>query len=351
MKRPECYHISPLYEGQDVLTAWGVNDAETNYIIERVFNESFSQALTGYTWDNLDSSDESWEVRDRSGQNWHQLDTRIGRGRSWERRDYDGFTWARLDDSGYTWKESDNLEISFEIFRGRGNENHKIGKGRTWTELDLHMDTWSGMAMTGHTWAEAELVTLPGLSWDCLESMWLTCEEWEGRELTFAELEHLVPADVHQSMTDTVPIGAENAMYRIKALGPEGEESDYLTTLQQPVTPIFYRKGTAEYPVEAGKRYLIALRADEVCGLDKVRLTLRYDPHLLELVSVAADSKWPVAAPGNYPEEQVRIDSMEPGKVWFQSTKLLEPEESFSGLITVVELRAKGWGRAAVSLS
>lgn len=193
-------------------------------------------------------------------------------------------------------------------------------------------------------------MTLPGISWESFESRWLTFDEWEGKGLTFHELDTQKQIEEHRGMTDFIPIGASNAMYRIKAYDSQGDESDYLTTEQMPVIPVFYRSSTMEYPVKTGKRYAVLLKAQEVSGLDKIRMNLRYDPYLLELTSLAAGNLRSIIEPGNYPEENLRIYSNIPGKLWFQSTRQLSQNECFSGSIALVEFIARGTGSAAVSL-
>lgn len=351
MKRPECFHIPTLYEGETAQISWGTMEADKNYLVERIFNESFSQALSGYTWDNFDSTNESWSKHDQDALSWHQIEIRTGRGQHWERLDYEQLSWSQIEADSHTWQQLESREISFEIFRGSGVEVTGVEQGRTWLEFDWLNETWGSLEMTGHSWKEGEKVALPGLEWEDIDARWLTFEEWENKGLTFRELDTQNRVEGHRGMTDTISIGAANAMYRIKAYDPDGEESDYLTTLQLPVIPIFYRNSVTSYPVKAGKRYLFLLNAQEVCGLDKICMNLHYNPYLLELTDFAAGSLRNVTKPGHYPEEQLRIYSSIPGKVWFQSTKPLGQNECFSGAITLVEFTAKGTGTATVSLS
>jgi len=179
----------------------------------------------------------------------------------------------------------------------------------------------------------------------------MTFDDWEKKELTFQELEEQLRAEKHRGMTDSVPIGAANATYRIKAKSSNDEDSDYLTTSQLPVIPIFYRDSVMEYPVKAGKRYRILLKAQDIYGLDKVRMNLRYNPYLLELNDFSAFSSKKIVAAGDYQAEQLRIYSSVPGKVWFQSTKSVKSGECFTGSISLVDFIAKGTGVATVSLS
>jgi hypothetical protein len=350
MNRPECLHIPTLYEGEQAQISWGAVEADENYIVERVFNESFLQALSGYTWDNIDSTNEPWSRYDQAALDWHKIETRTGKGQHWERLDYEQLSWSQLENHSYTWQQLESREISFEIFNGPGVKRPGVEKGCTWLELDELNIAWSGLDQYGYSWEEGEKVTLPGLSWESIDSRWLTFNEWEGKELTFHELDTQKHKEEHRGMTDSIPIGASNAMYRIKAYGSNGDESDYLATAQLPVIPIFYRSSIMEYPVKTGKRYAVLLKAHEVSGLNKIRMNLRYNPYLLELTSLAAGSLKSITEPGNYPEENLRIYSSIPGKLWFQSTRQLSQNECFSGSIAVVEFIAKGTGSATVSL-
>lgn len=350
MNRPECLHIPTLHEGEQAQISWGAVEADKNYTVERVFNESFLQALTGYTWDNFDSTNKPWSRHDQSALNWHQIETITGKGQHWERLDYEQLSWSQFENHSYTWQQLESREISFEIFKGPGAIQPGIEQGRTWLELDELNKVWSSLEESGHSWDEAEKVTLPGISWESIDSRWLTFNEWEGKGLTFHELDTQIQIEEHRGMTDSIPIGAYNAMYRIKAHGSEGDESDYLTTQQLPVIPVFYRRSTMEYPVKPGKRYAVLLKAQEVSGLDKVRMNLRYNPYLLELTSFAAGSLRSITEPGNYQEENLRIYANIPGNVWFQSTRQLSQNECFSGSIALVEFIAKGTGNAEVSL-
>ncbi len=350
MNRPECLHIPTLHEGEQAQISWGVLEADKNYIVERVFNESFLQALSGYTWDNFDSTEESWSSCDQTGLNWHQIETRSGKGQSWDRLDYEQLNWTQLENHLSTWQQLESLEISFEIFKGLGVERPGIEHGRIWLELDELNKTWSDLEESGYSWAEGEMVTLSGISWESFDSRWLTFNEWEGKGLAFHELDTQKQIEEHRRMTDFIPIGASNAMYRIKAYDSKGDESDYLETAQVSVIPVFYRSSTMEYPVKSGKRYAVLLKAQEVSGLNKIRMNLRYNPYLLELTSLAAGNIRNITKPGYYPEENLRIYSSISGNLWFQSARQLSQNECYSGSIALVEFVAKGTGSAAVSL-
>ena len=351
MNRPECLHIPTLYEGENAQISWDAVDTDKNYIVERIFNESFLQALSGYTWDNFDSINEPWSTHDQAAQNWQQLETITGKGEHWERLDYEQLSWLQFENHSYTWQQFENLDISFEIFNGLGVERAGIEQGRTWLELDELNETWSSLEIPGHSWQEGELVTLPGLSWESIDSRWLTFNEWEEKGLTFHELDTQKQIEKHRGMTDSISLGASNAMYRMKAYDTQGNESEYLTTAQLPVIPVFYRNSTMEYPVKAGNRYVVLLKAQEVSGLEKIRMNLRYNPYLLELTNLAAGSLKSITKPGNYPEENLRIYSSIPGNLWFQSTRQLSQNECFSGSIALAEFFAKGIGNAEVLLS
>lgn len=350
MNRPGCLHIPTLHEGEQAQISWEAMEEDKNYTVERIFNESFLQALSGYTWDNFDSTDEPWSSHDQDALNWHQIETKEGKGQHWERLDYEQLNWSQLEDHSNTWQQLESREISFEIFKGPGIERPGIEQGRTWLELDELNKTWGSLDDSVHSWDEGEKVTLPGISWEGIDSRWLAFNEWEGKGLTFHELDIQEQIEEHRGMTDSIPIGASSAMYRIKAYCPEGDESDYLTTAQLPVIPVFYRSSTMEYPVKAGKRYTVLLKAQEVSGLEKIRMNLRYNPYLLELTSLAAGSPRIITEPENYPEENLRIYSSIPGNLWFQSTRQLNQNECFSGSIALIEFIAKETGSAAVSL-
>lgn len=350
MNRPECLHIPLLYEGEQARISWGAVEADENYSLERVFNESFSQTLTGYNWDNYDSSNEPWSSHDQAYLNWHQIETRTGKSQHWERLDYEQLSWSQLESHSYTWQQLENRDISFEIFKGPGTELPGIEQGRTWLELDEHNNTWSSLEKSENTWDEGEKVTLPGISWESIDSRWLTFNEWERKGLNFHELDSQKQIEEHQGLIDSIPIGVSNAMYRIKAYASNGDESDYLETAQLSVIPIFYRNSTMEYPVKAGKRYTVLLTAQEVSGLERIHMKLKYDPYLLELNSFSAGSPKSITKPGSYPEENVKIYSSMPGNLRFQSTRQLSKNQCFSGSIALVEFVAKGTGSAVISL-
>lgn len=350
MNRPECLHIPFLYEGERAEISWEAMERDKNYTVERVFNETFSQALSGYTWDNYDSTDEPWSRNDQVALNWHQIETRTSKGQQWERLEYEQLSWSQLEQQAYTWKQLESREISFKIFKGLGVERPGIEHGWTWLELDELNNSWSSMEKSEHSWEKLEKITLPGISWDSIDSRWLTFNEWEEKDLTFDELDTQNQVKEHRGMTDFIPIGAPNAMYRIKAYDSNGYESEYLETAQLSVIPVFYRNSTMEYPVKAGKRYTLLMKAQEVSGLDKIRMNLRYNPYLLELVSFSTGGIKSIKEPGNYSEENIKIYSSIPGNLRFQSTRQLNENECFSGSIALVEFIAKGTGSAALSL-
>jgi hypothetical protein len=350
MSQPECLHIPTLYEGEQAQISWEAVEAEENYTVERVFNESFSQALSRYTWDNFDSTNEPWSRHDQAALNWHQIETRTGKGQHWERLDYEQLSWSQLENYLYNWQQLECREISFEIFKGLGVERPGIEQGRTWLELDELNKASRSLEKSENSWDEGEKVTLPGISWESIDSRWMKFDEWERKGLTFQELDTQKQIEEHRGMTDSIPIGATNAMYRIKAYDSKGDESDYLATTQLPIIPVFYRSSTMEYPVKTGKRYTVLLKAQEVSGLDKIRMNLRYDPYLLELTNFAAGRLKSITEPGNYPEENVKIYSSISGNLWFQSTRQLIRNECFSGSIALVEFVAKGTGSAVISL-
>lgn len=350
MNRPECIHIPTLHEGEQAQISWETEETDKNYMVERVFNESFLQALSGYTWDNFDSANEPWSSLDQAARNWQHIETRTGIGRHWERLDYEQLSWTQFETRSYTWQQLESREISYEIFKGPGVRRPGIEQGRNWLELDVLRKAWSSLEESGHSWEEGEKLTLPGISWESMDSRWLTFREWEDKEWTFHQLDTQKHIEEHRGMTDIIPIGVSNAGYRIKAYDSKGDESDYLTTVQLPVIPVFYRSSTMEYPVKTGKRYTVLLKAREVSGLDKIRMNLRYQPYLLELTGIAAGSLRCITEPGNYPDENLRVYSNIPGNLWFQSTRLLGQNECFSGSIALVEFIARGTGIAAVSL-
>lgn len=350
MNRPECLHIPTLYEGEQAQISWGAVEVDEKYKLERLFNESFSQALSGFTWDNFDSSNEPWSSHDEDFLNWHQIETRIGKGQHWERLDYEQLSWSDLESLSFTWQQLESRDISFEIFRGLGVELSGMEQGRTWLEMDELNNTWSCLEKSEYSWEEEEKLTLPGISWEGIDSRRLTFNEWEIKELNFHELDSKKQIEKHRGLIDSIPIGASNAMYRIKTYAPNGDESDYLETAQLPVIPIFYRSSTMEYPVKVGKRYTVLLKAQEVSGLDKIRMNFRYDPYLLQLNNFAAGSPQNITEPGIYPEENVKIYSAIPGNLRFQSTRQISPNECFSGSIALVEFVAKGTGSAVISL-
>lgn len=350
MNRPECLHIPTLHEGEQAQISWGAVESDKKYIIERVFNEPFLQAILGYTWDNIESTNNSWSMYDQASLTWHQIENRTGKGQHWEFLDYKQLSWSQFENQLYTWQQLERQETCFEIFKGSGDERPGIEHGCTWLELDELNKTWASLEIFGQSWEDCENNTLPGLSWESIASRWLTFNKWDEKNLTFHELDTQKQIEKHQGITDSIPIGALNTMYRIKAYDINGKESDYLETEQVPVIPIFYRNSTMEYPVKIGKRYTVLLKAQEVSGLDNIRMNLRYDPYLLELINLTNGSLRSVVKPGNYPEENLRIYSNIPGKLWFQSTRKLNQNECFSGSIALVEFIAKGTGFASISL-
>ncbi len=350
MKQPQCLHIPPLYEGESAQISWGVMESDTNHIIERVFNETFSQASTGYTWDNIATINASWSQYDQEDLTWQQIENRLSMGQSWERLDYNGFSWAEIEAKFYTWQQLESLEVNFEIFRGAGTDCSSFEEGSAWYELEALNKTWSDIESMNYSWDDWEKMKQFGLSWNSIEAKWLSFHEWESKGLTFAELDRQMDAEEHRGMTDFIRIGSKNATYRIKAYNSAGDESDYLTTSQLPVIPIFYRDSEAKYPVESGKSYCILLTAADVHGLNRVNMNLRYDSNILELVDMSAQSDTKVLIPGNYQKEYLELYSHFNGNMWFRSTRPVNADECFSGIIALVKFTAKQSGTATVSL-
>ncbi len=351
MKQPECLHIPTLHEGKSAQISWGVVGTDANYLLERVFNDSFETALLGYTWDNYDSTYGSWNKHEQELFNWNQIESLTGKGRTWENLDYEHLYWSQIEDSFYTWKQFELQDISFEIFRGLGSKKAGVNPGIIWLDLDDLIRNWNGLELSGYSWEEFELLSLPGISWDDIEARWQTFDEWEKNAFTFQEWENQWDEGEHQEMTDSISIGATTAAYRMKAYNADGDTSEYLTTDILPVIPLFYRNDTAHYPVQAGKRYWVLLRAADVYGLDQIRMNLCYDPQLLTLTNFAAHTSGYVYKPGKYPEAHLDIYYNSPGKVRFQSTQPMQQDECFSGSITLVEFTAKENGTAKVSLN
>ena len=249
MNRPECFHIPALHEGEQAQISWGTVETDKSYIVERVLNEAFLQGLSGYSWENIDSTNEPWNRLEQAALDWSQIENSSGRGQHWERLDYRQLSWLQLENHSYSWQQLELKEINFEIFNGPGAERAGVEQGCTWLELDELNEAWSRLEDSGYSWEEGEKAMLPGLPWEGIDFRWLTFDEWEGKELTFHELDTQNQTEEHRGMTDFFPIGAFSAMYRIKAYDINGGESDYLTTAQLPVIPIFYRRGAMEYPV------------------------------------------------------------------------------------------------------
>ncbi|MGL5437831.1 MAG: hypothetical protein ACRDBO_21020 [Lachnospiraceae bacterium] len=350
MKQPECLHIPTLYEDESAQISWGLVEENTNHIIERIINDTFLQALSGYSWSNIASINDPWSKYDQEALNWQQIETRTSKGQIWERLDYNGFDWAEIEKQANTWQQLECQDTNFEIFRGSGTDCSSFEVGSTWLEIDSLNNNWSDLEAKLYSWDNWERMTVLGLSWDSIEAKWLSFAEWQKKGLTFQELD-TQSIEEHRGMTDFIPIGSDNAMYRIKAYNSDGDASDYLTTTQLPVIPIFYRKGFMKYPVKAGNRYLILLKAQDVYDLNRVKMNLHYNQQLLELVNFAAQSTGTVIKPGDYPNDQVTIYSHLGGKLWFQSTRTVRQDECFSGLLTLTEFIARETGIATISLS
>ena len=353
MKQPECLHIPLLYEGENARIDWEMVDQADGVVIERTFNQTFEEALSGYSWENSDSLLKTWSGWDQEELSWKQIEARTGWGRSWEHLDYDGLSWSQIEAKDSTWTRFEHQDTGFEIFRGMGTKGLGSEQGRTWNELDASEKTWSRIEADNLSWTEWEYVTLSGLSWEGLDSRWQTFEECEGEDLTFEEWEALSSTGEHRAMTDSIPIGAVSAMYRIKSYSEsEGVESSYLTTSQLPVIPIFYRSGTLEYPVKAGRNYRILLAAEDVYGLERVPMNVKYHPDVMELKNFSAISEDRIKGAGSYGEARLTIESKSAeGRIRFQSTRSLGQDQGFSGSIAIVELTAKRTGKATIVLS
>lgn len=350
MNQPQCLHIPTLYEGEIAPIVWGATRDDDNYILERIFDDTFLQALSGQTWANIDSIHEPWSQYDQEALNWWQIEAKTGKGRSFEQLEYNHLNWQQIEGKSLNWQQMELLDMSFEIFRGSGTEYNRYERGCLWYEFDSLNKSWQVLEANSYSWNELELVTFPGLSWDSVEARWLNFAEWEQKGKTFQELETIKAVEKHRGMTDYIPIGAKKAMYRIKSYHANGEESDYLTTDQVPVIPIFYRSSEVNYPVTAGNSYYVLLAAEDISGLDRIRMNLRYHQHLLELVSMSAHSKENVLKAGIYQNEHLELYSHLDGVMWFQSTRPVKAGESYSGTIALAKFTAKGTGIAAVSL-
>lgn len=330
---------------------WGAAYNADGYIVERNFNESFNQALLGYSWQNLNNLNKTWEEFEAYYFTWVQLETQTGLGAAWEMLEYKQLNWSQIEAKIDTWTQLENLPISFEIFKGLGTEVKGTDQGRTWYELDQFAITWSEIENLMQSWQEWEAVTLSGLSWEHIAAMWRTFAEWDAMGLTFTEWEALNAPSEFRGFTDYIPIGAKTAIYRIRSYNKAGETSTDLTTDTLPIIPIFYRENTVDYPVKAGKHYRFLLRAEDVYGLEKIRMKFRYHPDWMELTNLVAHSTNQVIKAGDYPNEHLKIYSNINGDIWFQSTRQLADQECFSGAIALVEFIARKSGKTALSLS
>ncbi len=79
-KAPNCLHIPPLYAGATLPVIWeGGEDA--SYEVDCVFDQSFEQADTGLSWEDLDARGAAWEAEEWNS--WDELEQTAAQGLCW----------------------------------------------------------------------------------------------------------------------------------------------------------------------------------------------------------------------------------------------------------------------------
>jgi len=103
----------------------------------------------------------------------------------------------------------------------------------------------------------------------------------------------------------------------------------------------------------SGKEYLIYVKASEIANFVNVEFTFSYDSNVFNLVDIFAFTKEPDIFTGLIPGSDITVTQVSAGEIEFTVNKTVPLNKTWSGVITVIRLRATatGSGEATVSIT
>ena len=173
LARPACLHIHDLWEGEATRISWSKVDGAVEYVLERLIDQTFEEAMTGRIWADLDIERKSWSQFESLQLDWEGFEALLDLSRLWENASPQSLTWEQMEAKYENWEQWALEPLGLGVYQGPGTEE----QGCTWMEFEDGDMTWDAV-VSGYD------------SWDQLESVML-----------------------HRSVMDAIPIGAKEAVH------------------------------------------------------------------------------------------------------------------------------------------
>ena len=298
----------PWYAADAQRRTWDEWEAENRTWLDQMEQPSFFTVYRGegtktptpqqgYTWDNMDSAENSWEQFEQKQFSWQDL--------------------LFLLSLGLAWGQLDELDL-------------------TWDEIEK-----TGPDHSGYTWQKWGQLAASGLFWESIDAHFCSWEEGESEELSWGAFE-MLPGDCETHRGCTIPIPAEHyaAFFRVRAYGPGGEESAHLTSGGEAIVhslkmELQARKGEVQKLLLAGQCIQNGLGVTAEIGYDIEREQLQKPDILAPCVACL-------------PEYRIKREYGVPGrmKVWY--TPSLPQRKKWTGPVAQFPFKAQANGKTDI---
>lgn len=106
-----------------------------------------------------------------------------------------------------------------------------------------------------------------------------------------------------------------------------------------------------ELIVSNGETLIVSLKGSEISNLTGQVITIEYDPTMLTLVDVAAQTQGKHTTPGAIPNTELQITSTASGEISFTMDKNIPLNQYWTGVITLLKFEAIETGDTVISIS
>lgn len=143
---------------------------------------------------------------------------------------------------------------------------------------------------------------------------------------------------MHLACIDQIPYGQKTAQYRIRGYNTT-DHSQCLESEVVTIIPVFYRDDQTNFTIEEGKLYAVQLNALAIHAFDSIIMKLKYDPTVLCLDQIIADT------------DIQDVCIQDNGALSFRCTKSIRSGSEWSGLVMIVQFKASYSGITGITLS
>lgn len=272
-----------LYAEQTATISWLPVEGAAWYQVERVYNDTFIERFTGYSWRLIDLID---------------------------------FDWDMVDALPYQWWELETLQVDMDFFN--------TILEHTWQDIETEMPVWGSFldqALIMQDYTDDPTISLVVYAKD-------PAQGWSGLD-TSCEVQ------IHRDVNC--------AYFRVRAFDSHGVPSDWFEntevfagkTMSKRYSVITQRTHTLA--VNSGESYLVQLDGDRVINFADTYFTLQYNPAELQLMT--QNNKFNVQLVDKHGNElaDLAISNDTPGAVQFAFPMPRKMYRSWTSAICLAE--------------